>query len=82
LKCDFKSLIFFYFYYIFDLALSYGNTDTRHAWGLSSHIYRFSPLIGRLGIHTMDESVPLISLASGVQFFSTLILNANNIKDE
>lgn len=43
----------------------YANTDTRHMWGLTKNIYRFTPalVIENLNQHTVDE-VSLLSLPS------------------
>jgi len=64
-----------------------GNTDTRHYWSLTKHIYRYShhdqgnnptPLGG---IHTINESIDMDGFIEMIRFFTTLILNADESTD-
>ncbi|KAJ3783939.1 carboxypeptidase S [Lentinula aff. detonsa] len=58
-----------------------GNTDTKHYWPLSEHIFRYKHHNGGSsnnplsGAHTVNESFSADSLLETVQFFVTLILN-------
>ncbi|KAJ3403989.1 hypothetical protein HDV05_007412 [Chytridiales sp. JEL 0842] len=51
------------------------NTDTRHYWGLTDSIYRFSPVFESSGIHTVDERLGLDAFINGVIFFHELMRN-------
>jgi Gly-Xaa carboxypeptidase len=62
-----------------------GNTDTRFYWKLSPHIFRYNhhhaarenPLSG---IHTINEFVAVDDFMEKIRFFSTLILNADEVE--
>lgn len=56
-----------------------GNTDTRHYWGLSDNIYRFTPIRQdmRLNAHAIDERVALDAHIEGVVFYHELIRSAD-----
>lgn len=64
-----------------------GNTDTKHYWNLTRHIYRFSPSrgegfgrdLGRFGVHTVDERQWIESVVEGVVFYYQLIRNFNEM---
>ncbi|KAJ4490443.1 hypothetical protein J3R30DRAFT_3279023 [Lentinula aciculospora] len=64
-----------------------GNTDTKHYWPLSEHIFRYKHHNGRSsnnplsGTHTVNESFDADSLLETVRFFVTLILNADESKE-
>jgi Gly-Xaa carboxypeptidase len=64
-----------------------GNTDTRHYWALTKHIYRYThhnegdsatPLAG---FHTVNESMDMDAFVEMIRFFATLILNADESTD-
>ncbi|KAJ2914647.1 hypothetical protein MD484_g5753, partial [Candolleomyces efflorescens] len=65
------------------------NTDTRHYWNLTRHIYRYSHLNGGSnggsqldwGIHTVNEFIPVDEWLENIQFYTTLILNADEATD-
>ncbi|THH02683.1 hypothetical protein EW026_g205 [Hermanssonia centrifuga] len=60
-----------------------GNTDTRHYWKLTEHIFRYSHhytgnrtwVAG--GAHTVNEAVYVDSWLEQIRFITTLILNAD-----
>ncbi|KZP26579.1 carboxypeptidase S [Athelia psychrophila] len=60
-----------------------GNTDTRHYWGLTEHIFRYnhrnqgngSALAG--GVHTTNEVIAVDTFLEMILFFTGLILNAD-----
>ncbi|KAJ2934048.1 hypothetical protein H1R20_g3051, partial [Candolleomyces eurysporus] len=61
-----------------------GNTDTRHYWDLSKHIFRYNHHYGGKkpdpsanGIHTVNEFIEADVLLESIRFFVTLILNAD-----
>ncbi|KAJ2915488.1 hypothetical protein MD484_g4928, partial [Candolleomyces efflorescens] len=61
-----------------------GNTDTRHYWDLSKHIFRYNHHYGGKkpdpsanGIHTVNEFIEADVLLESIKFFVTLILNAD-----
>ncbi|KAJ2920853.1 hypothetical protein H1R20_g16240, partial [Candolleomyces eurysporus] len=61
-----------------------GNTDTKFYWNLTQHIYRYSHLNGgkndnplSRGIHTVNEYVEVDAWLEMIQFYVTLILNAD-----
>lgn len=58
-----------------------GNTDTRHYWGLTDNIYRFTPIRQnmRFNAHAIDERVSLTAHIEGVVFFHQLIKNLDTI---
>ncbi|KAG8167112.1 hypothetical protein KVR01_002801 [Diaporthe batatas] len=63
------------------------NTDSRHYWNLTQHIFRFSPghdmtdptdnYIGS-GIHNTNERVNVLGHVNGVRWFSLFIQNMDN----
>ncbi|KAF9262223.1 carboxypeptidase S [Marasmius fiardii PR-910] len=59
-----------------------GNTDTRHYWKLSDHIFRYNHrnneggILSR-GIHTVNENIGVDSFLEIITFFTTLVLNAD-----
>ncbi|KAI1199508.1 peptidase family M20/M25/M40 [Nemania serpens] len=62
-------------------SLMTGNTDTRHFWGLSRHIFRYNPGydpnigLGLDGVHTVNEKISLLAHVRTVQWFSLFIRN-------
>ncbi|KAL2267881.1 hypothetical protein VTJ83DRAFT_5158 [Remersonia thermophila] len=58
-----------------------GNTDTRHYWRLTKHIFRFSPGYdpedgpGLGAIHTVDERVSVLNHVNMVRWFVTFVRN-------
>lgn len=61
-------------------ALTTGNTDTRHYWDLTRHIFRFSPGWdprdeGLGNAHTVNERVGASHHVAGVQWYSLFIRN-------
>ncbi|KAG8836107.1 hypothetical protein FRC17_010040 [Serendipita sp. 399] len=56
-----------------------GNTDTRHYWNLTKHIYRYDHLrmTDTANIHTVDERIRATGFIGMVRFFTNLILNAD-----
>lgn len=63
-----------------------GNTDTKYYWKLSENIYRYNHQYGLEGrgigkIHTVNENIPVDSLLEMIEFFTTLILNADETID-
>ncbi|THH10750.1 hypothetical protein EW145_g1115 [Phellinidium pouzarii] len=60
--------------------LSLGNTDTRHYWNLTEHIFRYGHLGAAdryNGAHTVNEAVKAEGLLEMIRFFSIFILNAD-----
>jgi len=55
-----------------------GNTDTRHYWGLSDNIYRFSPInlhISEVGMfHGVNERISAVALTQMVEYYETFIM--------
>ncbi|KAJ3011330.1 hypothetical protein HKX48_006902 [Thoreauomyces humboldtii] len=51
------------------------NTDTRHYWGLTRHIYRYDPIRanGEWGVHTVNEHIKISTFVESVAFFHELI---------
>ncbi|KAJ3074784.1 hypothetical protein HDU98_010275 [Podochytrium sp. JEL0797] len=58
-------------------ALANGNTDTRYFHGLSSHIFRFTPLRDARNEHTVDERSSVADLVQSAGFFFELMRNAD-----
>ncbi|SCU86801.1 LADA_0E00364g1_1 [Lachancea dasiensis] len=59
-----------------------GNTDTRHYWNLTANIFRFRPTridAGNNGGHTINEHIYAIDHFASVDFYASLILNANDL---
>ncbi|KAI0490433.1 peptidase family M20/M25/M40 [Xylaria cf. heliscus] len=62
-------------------ALMTGNTDTRHYWDLTKHIFRYNPGydpehgFGLGGIHTVDEKLSVVEHTAGVKWYSMFIRN-------
>lgn len=62
-----------------------GNTDTRHYWPLSKHIFRYEPgwdpdQEGLGNIHTVDESISVKAHIAAVRWFSLFIRNMDEAK--
>ncbi|KAJ7470810.1 hypothetical protein FB451DRAFT_322058 [Mycena latifolia] len=61
------------------------NTDTRHYWGISRHIFRYGhrnsagrgPEEAKKGVHTVNESIDADDFVEIIRFFITLVLNAD-----
>ncbi|KAL8277506.1 hypothetical protein RQP46_010061 [Phenoliferia psychrophenolica] len=60
------------------------NTDTKHYWPLSKHIYRFVPASLELikNFHTVDERIHIDAHLTGIRFFYKLIRNTEGWKDD
>lgn len=59
-----------------------GNTDTRHYWNLTENLFRFRPTridIRNNGGHTVNEHIHVSDHFASIQFYASLILNANEI---
>jgi len=59
-----------------------GNTDTKHYWALTKHIFRYNHYnygagIALGGLHTVNESIDIDSFLEMILFLTTLILNAD-----
>ncbi|TFK51921.1 carboxypeptidase S [Heliocybe sulcata] len=60
--------------------LSLGNTDTRHYWNLTQHIFRYGHQNSRdryNGAHTVNEAMRASGFLEMIRFFHLLILNAD-----
>ncbi|THH17830.1 hypothetical protein EW146_g3048 [Bondarzewia mesenterica] len=60
--------------------LSLGNTDTRHYWDLTRHIYRYGhrgATDAYNGAHTINEAIKAEGYLEMIRFFTRLILNAD-----
>ncbi|EJT98482.1 carboxypeptidase S [Dacryopinax primogenitus] len=57
-----------------------GNTDTRHYWGLTPHIFRYAHNrpegIGN-GFHTVNEAMGIENFMAAIEFFTTLAMNVD-----
>ncbi|KZO99488.1 carboxypeptidase S [Calocera viscosa TUFC12733] len=57
-----------------------GNTDTRHYWPLTAHIFRYAHNrpegIGN-GFHTVNEAMGIENFLAAVEFFTTLVMNVD-----
>lgn len=67
---------------IFSPGIMTGNTDTRHYWNLTSHIFRYSPVFSKdvmkeSHIHSVDEKIRFSSHLHLVAFFHQYILAVN-----
>ncbi|KAJ3162386.1 hypothetical protein HDU86_004866 [Geranomyces michiganensis] len=53
------------------------NTDTRHYWPLTRHIYRYDPIRADkvFGIHTVNERIAISEFIGSIAFFHELIRN-------
>ncbi|KAH7913034.1 hypothetical protein BJ138DRAFT_1146880 [Hygrophoropsis aurantiaca] len=61
-------------------ALSLGNTDTKHYWKLTKHIFRYGHRgadDGYNGAHTINEAIRGEGFLEQIRFFTRLILNAD-----
>ncbi|KDQ15518.1 hypothetical protein BOTBODRAFT_108726 [Botryobasidium botryosum FD-172 SS1] len=61
-----------------------GNTDTRHYWALTQHIFRYKHLAAAdlfHEIHTTNEALKAEGFVESIRFFTTLILNADESKE-
>ncbi|KAI8619889.1 hypothetical protein BC830DRAFT_1059860, partial [Chytriomyces sp. MP71] len=56
-----------------------GNTDTRYHWKMSENILRFSPAMGGLGYHTVNERASIKGYMLAVTFFHELIRNYDEL---
>lgn len=57
-----------------------GNTDTRHFWNLTSHIFRYSHLAeddAYNGAHTINEATRISATVEQVRFLTHFILNTD-----
>ncbi|KAI0314592.1 hypothetical protein OF83DRAFT_435980 [Amylostereum chailletii] len=57
-----------------------GNTDTRHYWNLTKHIFRYNHMGSSdryNGAHTINEAIKAEGFLEMVRFFTRLILNAD-----
>jgi len=60
-----------------------GNTDTRHYWTLSPHIFRYShhdvgaSVDGLANVHTVNEYMEIDGFLEMIRFFTVLILNVD-----
>jgi Gly-Xaa carboxypeptidase len=66
-------------------AMTLGNTDTQHYWDLSKHIFRYNHKNGGKDEvlaheYTVNESIPVDAFLEMIEFFATLILNANEAR--
>jgi len=60
--------------------MSTGNTDTRHYWNLTKHIFRYSHMNAGdsyNGAHTVNEASRGENFIEVIRFFTRLILNAD-----
>lgn len=60
--------------------LSLGNTDTRHYWSLTRHIFRYGhrgTADAYNGAHTINEAIRAEGFLEQIRFFTRLILNAD-----
>ncbi|GAA5847109.1 hypothetical protein JCM9279_002692 [Rhodotorula babjevae] len=58
------------------------NTDTKHTWNLTRHIYRFVPASTDLikGFHTVDERIHVDAHISTIRFYHKLLHNTETWK--
>ncbi|ORY33889.1 carboxypeptidase S [Rhizoclosmatium globosum] len=56
-----------------------GNTDTKFFWGLSKNIYRFAPVMGGEGYHTVNERASIKGYIKAIKFYHELIRNYDEI---
>ncbi|KAJ3073204.1 hypothetical protein HDU98_002023 [Podochytrium sp. JEL0797] len=61
--------------YVVAPGLMAGNTDTRYFWNLSDNIFRFAPVPGGFGYHTINEHTSISGYMTAVTFFHELIRN-------
>ncbi|KAG7195013.1 Gly-Xaa carboxypeptidase [Scheffersomyces spartinae] len=63
-------------------AIMPANTDTKHYWDLTSHIFRFSPMfidmLGENNIHSVDEKIRLNGHLELTAFFYQYIQNVDS----
>lgn len=64
---------------IFSPGIMTGNTDTRHYWNLTNHIFRYSPVFSKnimkeQNIHSVDEKIRFSSHLHLVAFYHQYIL--------
>ncbi|KAI0085827.1 carboxypeptidase S [Irpex rosettiformis] len=60
-----------------------GNTDTKHYWSLTKHIFRYSHLNNAdsyNGAHTINEAIRAEGYLEMIRFFTHLILNVDETK--
>ncbi|WVQ72429.1 hypothetical protein IAR50_001981 [Cryptococcus sp. DSM 104548] len=62
----------------------FANTDTKHMWGVTKNIYRFSPALNseNLHQHTVDERISLSAHLNTTRFFYKLLRNADGWADD
>ncbi|THG92711.1 hypothetical protein EW026_g8286 [Hermanssonia centrifuga] len=61
-------------------SISLGNTDTKHYWNLTKHIFRYGHKGGfdaYNGAHTVNEAIRAEGFLEMIRFFSQLILNSD-----
>ncbi|EIM87284.1 carboxypeptidase S [Stereum hirsutum FP-91666 SS1] len=65
-----------------------GNTDTRHYWGLTRHIFRYAHMYNgnatagiRTGVHTTNEAVRAVDFVESIRYYTALIMNLNEAAD-
>ncbi|KAJ3552583.1 hypothetical protein NM688_g4078 [Phlebia brevispora] len=64
-------------------SISLGNTDTKHYWDLTKHIFRYGHKGGYdsyNGAHTVNEAIRAEGFLEMIRFFTQLILNADETK--
>lgn len=53
--------------------LMIGGTDSKHFYGVSENIFKFSPMQDPIGFHTIDERVSIESYQHSIWFFEQLM---------
>jgi Gly-Xaa carboxypeptidase len=58
------------------------DTDTKHYWNLTSHIYRYAHISGAdmytpSGIHSVNEALKATAFVDVIRWYTRLILNAD-----
>lgn len=53
--------------------LMIGGTDSKHFYGVSNNIFKFSPMQDPIGFHTIDEQVSIESYRHSLWFFEQLM---------
>ena len=53
--------------------LMIGGTDSKHFYGVSANIFKFSPMQDPIGFHTIDEQVSIESYQHSLWFFEQLM---------
>ncbi|OBZ66877.1 hypothetical protein A0H81_13183 [Grifola frondosa] len=60
--------------------MSTGNTDTKHYWKLTKHIFRYGHMNRDdqfNGAHTINEAIRAEGFVEVIRFFTRIILNAD-----